>query len=218
MIVAKPKNSPGTPRADVICDECPRIETVPCDYERKGADWLPNEGQILGKMQGKGWATVKGKLYCPACEAKRKAEKETKPMAVEASNVTQIREPTPKQKRLIIMALEDDYDDQAKRYRGGKTDKTIADDLGDGIMFGWVTKIREELFGPDGANEEIEKTHQELIEARRQMVDLGKQLADAREAVQRIETDFTQHKARIDRATARIGAIKDAVGPKVAAV
>ena len=100
---------------------------------------------------------IKGVLRCPKCEEKRKP-KEIQVMAVQPikpqGTAAPIRQPTQKQIRLIILALEDAYDDAAKRYKGQHTDKSIAVDLGDGIMPAWVAEQREKLFGPAG-NEEL---------------------------------------------------------------
>ncbi len=107
-----------------------------------------------------------------------------------ATNVTALREPTTKQERLIIMALEDAYDDQAHRYKGQNTDKTIADELGDGIMFGWVARVREKLFGPSGENEEIAAIRGEINALRSECA------------------------GKIDALAKRLDAICAAVGPK----
>ena len=128
---------------------------------------LRSEPEVIRDLEKIGWSSVKGRLRCPACEAKRiektRAEAgkviematkvETKPAAV--------REASGPQKRLIILALEDAYDDGAKRYKGAATDASVAQGLGDGIMPGWVSAIREEMFGPAG-NEEIEAIKREI--------------------------------------------------------
>ena len=103
---------------------------------------------------------------------------------------TPLRRPSPKQERLIILALEDAYDDQAKRFKGGATDKTLADELGDGIMFGWVAEIRERLFGPSGGNEEIDAIKADI---------------------QKLQSEFD---ARIAAMAKRIDAVVAAVGPR----
>lgn len=146
------ERSHGAPRAEAVCDECGKSEVVTADYERRSAGkWVVNEGQVVRKITGHGWSEVKGKHYCMTCTAKRKAFKMEK---AKVNTVTEIRKPDGKQKRLIIMALEDAYDDVKKCYRGQETDKTVAESLGNGVMPGWVTAIREDMFGPAG-NEEV---------------------------------------------------------------
>ena len=190
MIRANDRSN-GVATATIICDDCNRSDVVACDYERRGQDWHPNEGQAIKKALGHGWAFVKGKLRCAKCEASRKAKSpaEKEPITMTAST-TAPREPTAKQERLIIMELENAYDDQAKRYRGQATDKTVADDLGDGIMSGWVTRIREKLFGPSGENEEIAAIKAEISALRAECT------------------------IKVDALSKRLDAVCAAVGPK----
>ena len=118
---------------------------------------LRNEGQVITKLQSDGWSYVKRVLRCPKCEAERKAKEPEMAQTIEQTPkaIAPARQPTPKQTRLIILALEDAYDDAAKRYKNSITDKTLAEDLGDGILPGWVAEQREKLFGPAG-NEELD--------------------------------------------------------------
>lgn len=214
-----------THMARIVCDECCRSDVVACRYvgDTSRGNNRPDMGQVNKKAMGKGWSVAKGKLICPACTAKRKAAKavpkwlkdaeliaetqqekptmtktEAKP---ETASITSIRRPTPKQERLIILALEDAYDDQAKRYRGNNTDKTIADDLGDGVMFGWVAEVRERLFGPSGGNEEIEAIRAEIESVKR-----------ACEGKIKAATD--ELAVSIASLTKRIDAVCTAVGPR----
>lgn len=212
----------GAPRASVACDICGMSEVFPCDYERvKAGGWEPNTGQINRKAIGRGWEVVKGEHHCPACTAKRKAaaapqkwladaaliiEKQEATMTKteakpETASVTPIRKPTPKQERLIILALEDAYDDTEKRYRGAATDKTLADDLGDGIMFGWVAEVRERLFGPSGGNEEIEAIRAEIDKAKR----------DCEAKIKAASDDLASRTAALSK---RLDAVCAAVGPR----
>lgn len=168
----------GVNRARAICDDCGRDEVVTCNYDgRPGHKTEPNEGQIIRKLTAQGWSYVRHQLRCPGCEAKRKAALAAKKEAVmaevkEQSNVAPIREPDKNQKRLIVLALEDAYDSKAQRYRGEATDKTVAADLGAGIMPGWVAQLREEFFGPAG-NEEAEAIRAEIEAVR---AETGKKL------------------------------------------
>ena len=173
------RSDKGQSRAKVICDECSRDDVVPCNHERGRGSTAPavNEGQVLRKIEQRGWALVKGTLRCPACEARRKAaaprpQPETIPdpaaMETAVSTAAEIqppalRRPTPAQKRQIIGLLEDAYDDDAKRYRNPTdTDRTLAEVIGGGCLWGWVAEIREELFGPDTRNAEINAIRSEM--------------------------------------------------------
>ena len=88
----------GVNRAKGVCDDCGREEVVPCDYERAAANRSkPNEGQAKKKLTAHGWAVVKGNLYCPTCEAKRKVV----PMkAKEEPKAEKPKEPSKAKKRV----------------------------------------------------------------------------------------------------------------------
>ena len=208
----------GVNRANAVCDGCGREETVTCDYERTAAcDWTPNEGQITKKLIGQGWAVVKGKLHCPACEAKRKIENRQE-AAMKASNVTvaPIREPSREEKRQIMSLLEVSYDAEAGRYKGADTDQTVAAAIGGGVMPGWVAEIREEFFGPDGGNGEMDA----LLAEMRGWVAIwqieketaARHLKDAQAALQNCEAKI----AEVSGFAKRLDAIRAAVGPKAA--
>lgn len=212
----------GTSRAKAICDECGRDEVFACGYERAATKTHSevNEGQLIQKATKQGWSYIKGRLCCPACEAKRKADaavkKQENDEMTEAATVTELRQPTREQKRQIMSMLEASYDTKAGRYTGGDTDKTVAETIGGGIMPGWVSEIREEFFGPDGANDDMEAVIAEMKSALEAFTVLRKENDEVAERAQRIENDMNQHKARIDRAISRIETIKAAVGPKAA--
>ncbi len=175
---------------------------------------------LIQKATKQGWSYIKGRLRCPACEAKRKADaavkKQENDEMTEAATVTELRQPTREQKRQIMSMLEASYDTKAGRYTGGDTDKTVAETIGGGIMPGWVSEIREEFFGPDGSNDDMEAVIAEMKSALEAFTVLRKENDEVAERAQRIENDMNQHKARIDRAISRIETIKAAVGPKVA--
>lgn len=187
--------SHGAPRAEVTCDECGRAETVTADYERKASGrWEVNTGQVIRKITGQNWTEVKGSIYCPTCTAKRKAFKMKEPKP--ASNVADIRKPDGKQMRLIIMALEDAYDDVKKCYRGQETDKTVAEGIGGGVMPGWVTAIREDMFGPAG-NEEVMEILGQIGTLSAALDDFrAKMLGQLGELRKRVDTAVSKHDRR----------------------
>lgn len=160
----------GRSCANVRCDGCGREESLPVPLERnRGKPLAVNEGHVVRKLQKRGWTLISGNLRCPDCSASRKQTAadttEEPPMAVaeKAKTSSDLRRPTPAQKRQIIGLLEDAYDDDAKRYRNpSDTDKTLAEVIGGGCMWGWVAEIREELFGPDTRNAELDAIRTEM--------------------------------------------------------
>ena len=99
-----------------------------------------------------------------------------------------LRRPTPAQKRHIIGLLEDSYDDDAKRYRNPRdTDKTLAEVIGGGCLWGWVAEIREELFGPDTRNAEIEALRADIKRIEATIVDLTGEASKIKDAIEAIK-------------------------------
>jgi hypothetical protein len=154
------------------CDGCSAEEsvrakhTMEARFQRGGRPKheIASIGQVHEKLQTLGWGIVKGKHFCPRCEADRKPTpvlqlpsptKEIPAMVRAPSNVVApIRQPTKAQEVDIIVMLSAVYDRDARRYQGQETDRTVAEAIGPGIMPGWVAAIREDKFGPAG-NEEV---------------------------------------------------------------
>ena len=92
-----------------------------------------------------------------------------------------VRQPTKAQKREIIDLLTEVYDTKAQRYKGVETDQSVADAIGADIMWGWVSQLRDDLFGPDG-NEAEDKAIEDLKEwqakADKAAAEYSKQLQD----------------------------------------
>ncbi len=180
---------------------------------------LGKPGQAIKKIEAQGWHSISKKIYCPNCvEARRSKEILHMDTAPASTNVAQIapRQPTPKQKREIIGILEVCYDDEAKRYKGGDTDKSVADILGEGVMLGWVSSIREEMFGPDGGNAEMDEVAtqvRDLVASVRvheqKVLDHAEKAREHADAV----VKFGDH-ARV--LLKRVETIKKSVGPKAA--
>ena len=80
------------------------------------------------------------------------------------------------------------YDDAAKRFKDGESDKTVADAIGGGVLFGWVARIREELFGPDTRNQEVEALRKDLGKLADDIQAHQAELRRAREAVKAVES------------------------------
>lgn len=191
----------GVNRAKVTCDECGKVETVSCGYIRTNRHSSePDRGQVLRKVEASGWAEVKAKLFCPTCEAKRKvANKEASMSAKETTKTDTLRTATPKQKREIIGILELVYDDERKRFRDGESDKTVADAIGDGVLWGWVAQIREELFGPDSRGQEVDAIRKDVSKLQGE-IDLIK--ADTRKAIESLESKLAGIRRQMDKVAA----------------
>jgi hypothetical protein len=212
---------PGAPRFRVICDGCGRDEVVAADpthRQRNGRGVSPVP--VLRKMAGRGWVELKGRLRCPTCEAKRRAGSaaaaptaKSKEIAMK-KQVTALRAPSREQRREIVQMLELAYDVAAERYRGADTDCTIAEAIGGGVMPGWVAEIRDAMFGPDGGNDEMAALLAELQGWRAMAQDRAKAAEDGVLALTTVLAGLAEARGQVDKMTARLEAIRAAVGPK----
>lgn len=202
----EPIKEKGAPRAKVTCEDCGKEEVVPCGYlkDPHTKAHSPDEGQIIKKMNQSGWSYIKGKLRCSTCEAKRKVV----PMKKPETKIEAPREPTRAEKREIMDLLETVYDVEAEHYKAGDTDETVADVLG--VMPGWVAQIREEFFGPDGGNEDIERLEREVAEVRAEATQKLRASVAANDEVQKVI-------AKLSAIAATLEKIKKAVGPRALA-
>lgn len=116
------------------------------------------------------------------------------------------REPTREQRREIILALETVYDVQKERYTGNYTDRIVAEEIGTGVMPGWVAKIRDEAYGPAGGNEETLALLDQLAKFSGQVDTVVK------EARKRMETDvaaaISQYQGTVDKKLAEVTALR----------
>lgn len=215
----EPISGRGQNRARCRCDGCDRVEVIPCDYDQSGSAGpaVPNTGQAMKKMQGKGWALIKGSLLCPACVAARKARAVTpkpKEELVEKTVQAAPREASREIKRQINELLQGVYDTGRGRYQAGETDCTVANAVGGGCLPAWVASVREDFYGPNGANDDIALLSEELTAT---LQDVDRALADLKNLHTHVEArlsamgDFRASIAGYDK---RLMAIAKAVGPK----
>jgi hypothetical protein len=208
MIRPLDRSAVNGPQAVAECDDCGHSQYERADYSRKSSGaWEVNEGQVIHRLTKHGWSHVKGTLRCMACELKRKAaisEKGTKPMG---DNVTELRQPTREQKRQIIEMLGAVYDTDAGRFKDCESDVTVADAIGGGCMFGWVAQIREDLFGPDGRNEEAEALLADIALWRKTADDL---LGSVHASLKK----FDEARDKVAGLERRLDAVLKAAGPR----
>ena len=215
----EPFKDHGREMARCTCDECQAVLEFPAMHGtmngggRKVEPILQNKGSVTKAYQAKGWAIVGRKLVCAECQANRRetskwllsSEKDRASM----TNVEPIRQPTREQKRQIIEMLTASYDTKAERYTGAETDVTIADAIGAGCMFGWVAAIREDMFGPDGGNEENEAL---MAELGMWMANGDKLAADMHAAL----SEFNAARGKVKALEERLKSVVKAAGPKAA--
>lgn len=142
-----------------------------------------------------------------AREGRRMARTPVKGKVLAGASDQPPREPTREQKREIIGLLMEVYDCEAGRYRGGETDKTVADTIGGGVLPGWVAAEREDNFGPDGGSDEMEALRAELAGWRAMAETLQADCATRLDEVQQLAAQVAAMARRLD-------GIAVAVGPK----
>ena len=97
--------------------------------------------------------------------------------------------PTRQQRQTIQNLLDQHYDKEAERYKGGETDKSIAQMCGASYRQGWVSQIRVEYFGDGDGNEEENDTHEEVLGLQRAVEAAEKISKDAFSAIAALETE-----------------------------
>ena len=206
--------------AQLRCDICGCVEVVRCGFKtpqsgRPISETVFQSRHLHRALEKLRWSYIKHHHCCQECTANRRTSGDQTPKGdTELENPklaevfpTDMRKPSPTQKREIIKILEDVYDDKHKRYTGGETDKTVAETVGANVMPGWVAAIREELFGPAGVNED-------MINLRD---DIQVFLTECRHASKELEDRLAQMNVARDRAAdlqRRLDTIIRAVGPK----
>lgn len=125
--------------------------------------------RAIPKIIQLGWQ-IGGSLLCPICVLAHRHKAANKPQLtiVEqpvTNNIAKLETPKllddqKKNKRLVILALEDYFDEVAKRYRDGKSDRSISEELS--LSVGFVANTREEFYGKLAEPEEVAQFRTEL--------------------------------------------------------
>ncbi len=215
-------DAPGAPRMagyGITCAKCGKQDKVSSQRAH-----LPAEA-VSRMFTGRGWNVSSRNPrhhLCPDCNSPSHKSKVI-PMAIVkaaplAKNVAEApAEMTREDRRIIFAKLNEVYVDEKVGYSDSWSDQRVANDLN--IPRGWVTSIREENFGPDGASEEVRgilaqaktlaneaRVHIESVERIRQSVeDLAKRIAV-------VETAKGPLKDRLERVEGHVSRISKQVG------
>lgn len=161
-----PSGGARTRGAISTCGHCGVVGTVPVNTFKGGNADEQEEKFVARKLENAGWLIGKksNQNRCPGCysaikaSAKRKAadkmSNEQKVVAV-ASFQNMSRD----DRRIIFEKLNDVYQDEKTGYSADWTDAKVASDLG--VARAWVSKVRDEMFGPEAANDGIRKSLEE---------------------------------------------------------
>ena len=202
----------GKEQAKCVCDECKdhglksNEVFVTCMHgDRKAKPEFQNNKTIIQKLHKLGWKIFQKGVVCDVCMAKRKEKKVSK------TNVTKIepnRQPSREQKRDIVLMLQDVYSVDKQCYTKSETDKTVANILENGIMWGWVKEIREDMFGPDGNEDDqlsvgeahlwIDRTDKLAADLETKIKSFEKQMADMNRTLTGIQSCRKEVKGFLD--------------------
>lgn len=176
-----PKWQGGRLNFALVCDRCG-------ETDHWSAAQMIGPQTAIPKIIQLGW-DVNGKLTCPICVSMKNR---SKPTIMEQPEVnkqaiqtvpTLKAVPSPlndeqkrKNKRIVIAALEDYFDDTISAYRGDKSDKAVASELD--LSEAFVAAVREEMFGPIKPPSEVQVIMAELTSMHRNLDVLQKRFDD----------------------------------------
>lgn len=151
----------------VKCGRCDVVRTVPINHfkgRERASDDLEQQF-VRNKLTGEGWLIGKKESQhrCPGCysairgsQARRNEENKIVTLPVKPAEPEAPRTMSRDDKRIVFEKLNEVYVDEKTGYGPGWTDAKVASDLG--VPRAWVKQIRDEMFGPEGSNEEIRAT------------------------------------------------------------
>lgn len=172
----------------VTCGHCGVTKTLPVNSFRTATETELENRHIQKKFEQAGWRIARSAKShrCAGClaaarnaamakkvdreadvDSKPKVETDVTPPAAKPT-VAPPREPTRDERRIIFQKLNEVYVDEKSGYSESWTDAVVAKDLG--VPRDWVRNLRDEMFGPEGANEEIRAS----IEEARKLLDEAK--------------------------------------------
>jgi hypothetical protein len=175
------------------CSECNAFENLPMT----GKNGLPPE-VIVKKMQQRGWVMGHRRRHdlCHDCAAKKASRPKVERLAHYQKQIVESdtmklaeppRQPTREEKRLIVLAIEDHYDDKARGYTDGWSDEKVATDLN--VPRKWVSDLREEFYGPAidpelaALDRQVKELQAAFASAADHLNDLRAKLNDVRERI-----------------------------------
>lgn len=154
----------GRARGYSLSCPCGNISAVHLNTFMVGRDDKQEITALTRKFEAKGWRVNQsaGQIRCPEC---LRLEHRKKQMAQPVTAST----PIPKHpgsngvdhpssmsredRRVIFEKINSVYLNEKNGYQSPWTDGLVAEDMG--VARAWVRQVREELFGPEGGNEDI---------------------------------------------------------------
>jgi len=150
--------------AVLVCGHCGVKGTVGCNTFKGGNE--SEEKFIFSRLEASGWKIGKrdNQHRCPKCFTAIKVTAKQKQAEKKMTTIANIAKPpaaemSREDRRIIFEKLNEVYADEKTGYTGDWTDAKLASDLG--VARVWVSKVRDEMFGPEGGNENIRRLVEE---------------------------------------------------------
>lgn len=158
----EPTLTAGGVLARVVCVSCGTKGEWRITQRRPPPEILPKH------FITQGW-DLRRSPTCPECAKKRKSKMSSN-APTNAPSATANSDAARRNKRLVIVALEDYFDEAGRCYRGASSDKTVGDELG--LAPAFVASVREEFFGKLAEPDDVTKLRNEVaaIAARTQAI------------------------------------------------
>ncbi|HWU03153.1 MAG TPA: hypothetical protein VN222_10475 [Novosphingobium sp.] len=142
---------------------------------------IPPVAIVKKHFTTRGWR-IRRRAACPNCTNGKRESPEMAKISTDAQPATIApAAPTDAAKdmrRMAYMAIEDGYDQGAKRYRPGHSDEAVAKAVGCAVAL--VAKIREDFFGPNTPPNEIEQVEARLVTISAELAVLQAEIAGLR--------------------------------------
>lgn len=163
-------SSPGAQIARIECSQCGRHD-----------DWrisrLPPPEILHKHFADREWS-IRRRVVCPDCQTRKEKPKMSivqmpkQPPQAQAPNA----DAAAKNKRIVILALEDYFDEAQRRYRDGRTDQSVAKELN--LAPAFVQAVREEFFGKLAEPSEVGDVRAQVEAIKAQIGSLEKRLGE----------------------------------------
>lgn len=153
--------------AFATCGHCGVLKTIRVNtFTGTPNDQTELEQQfVIKKLEEMGWLIGKKaeQHRCPGCysaikakQARKNEENKVVTLPVKPAEPEAPRTMSRDDRRIVFEKLNEVYVDEKIGYGPGWTDAKVATDLG--VPRAWVKQLRDEMFGPEGSNEEIRAT------------------------------------------------------------
>ncbi|MER2535509.1 MAG: hypothetical protein ABTQ31_10150 [Rhizobiaceae bacterium] len=195
--------------ATVTPIECHRCG-VTARFKHSGMKRKPAEA-IEQYFRNHGWrvGSVPRGDVCPDCQTREKP-----PLAAAAPDDTVVAEPPRtmerEERRIVFAHIDQHYLPDRSGYAAPWTDARIAKDLG--VPRAWVTEIRDQMFGPEGSNPDIEQFRADLSAAKAEFKDIRDQAATAAHAHNALDQRLGEALGRLDALGALARRIEKDIG------